>query len=222
MPSVLAKPAARYLRRLLAVLVMGLLGAVALADAPTVERLRTALYTDDLLAFQHELDTGRIGPELFSIDAMAYDVLCTSTHPDRTLFLEALLTFGIDPSTENPEQVPYTFTPLACAYGEDGVASFERLLDAGANSNISVCPSCADCFHTLVNHILILPELFDMITERRELTQLELDNVAFALRTMRNNKRWKGQPLNEYYADYLRKRGYPVVLHEPMESDGQD
>jgi len=198
---------------------MASLGALAQADAPTVERLRAALYADDLASFERELAAGRIGPELFASDADAYDVLCTATHPNRTPFLEALLAFGIDPSVENPEQVRYMFSPLACAYGKDGVASFERLLDAGANSDISVCPACADSYHTLVKHILILPELFDMITERRELTQLELDSVAFSLRTMHNNKVWKGQPLNEYYADYLRERGYEVTLAEPDKRD---
>ena len=205
----------RSLARPLIALTMIVPIAATHANTVAIERLRAALDANELEPFVRELEAGVIDADLFARDVEAYEVLCRSTHPDRMPFLDRLLAFGIDPSIEDPERVRYTFSPLACVYRENGLASFERLLDAGADSNISVCPNCADSLHTLVNHVLNMPELFDMIVERRELTPVELASVALSVTRRYIHKTWKGQPLNEYYADYLRERGYEIVSAEP-------
>jgi len=181
------------------------------ADQASVERLREAFDADDLDAFVNELDAGVLDPDIFARDSDAYYVACQATFPGKAPFLEQLLTFGVDPSTEDPRQEPYTFSLLTCAYTEYGPAAFELLLDAGANSDISVCPDCADSFHTLVAHVLTHPGYFDMITERRELTPLELASLVPTVSRIYLHKTWKGQPANEHYADYLRERGYDVT-----------
>ena len=96
------------------------------------------------------------------------------------------------------------------------------LLEAGADSAISVCPRCTDSWHTLVAHVLIDPELFDMITERRDLTPVELDSVALYVQKRHIQKSWKGQPVNEYYAAYLRERGYEVMPKGPRTNEERD
>jgi len=181
------------------------------ADQASVERLRATFASNDLEGFVRELNAGALDPGVFANDTNAYDVACRSTFPDREPFLKALLAFGVNPSTEDPDGLRYTFSLLTCAYTEYGPNAFDLLLDAGANSNISVCPDCPDSWHTLVAHIMTHPVMFDMLTERRELTPLELDSVALRVSRIYLHKTWKGQPTNEYYADYLRERGYEVT-----------
>jgi len=199
-----------------------LIWGTAQANELEIQQLRVALDANDLNAFVRELEAGVLEPDTFKQDVDAYDVACRSTSSDRAPFLERLLAFGVDPSMEDPEHVRYTFSLLTCAYRENGPANFELLLNAGADSNVSVCPECPDSWHTLVAHVLIMPELFDMIVERRELTPVELDSIALRVKVSHNKKVWKGQPLNEYYAAYLRERGYDVTPKGPRTNEEGD
>lgn len=182
------------------------------ASSEAVERLRQAMIENDADAFHQILDSGAIDFESFAKAPPLYEIACFSAYEGASEFLEKLLQRGLDPSTEDPEKSLYRFSLLACAERGNGLQAFEMLVDAGARTDILLCDPCVTRTpEPLVERVLRRPEMFAKITEQRNLTDSEMATIARNIENVRYHGTWQGQPLNEFYADYLRERGIDVT-----------
>ena len=189
--------------------------STAIADESAVQRLHDAFNAEEYETFDQVLSEGTIDSSEFGQDPKAYKVLCLSTHPARLEYLNRLIDFGVDPSVRDPEGASQTAVPLICAAREYSPTSFELLLDAGADSEISTCLTCEGSHYTLVAQLARDPELLAMIFERRELNSTEMDGLARYIERFYIHKTFNGKPVGEYYAEYLQERGQEVTPKGP-------
>jgi len=193
-----------------------LIASATQASPNAVAELRKAMIEKNMVAFDRVLESGEIGLNEFSADPELYEIACVSTYDPYSAFFDRLLEYGLDPSTEDPLVSVYTFSLLVCASREDSLSAFTALLDAGARSDIFLCHNCSsENPETLVARVLRQPEFFLEIVNRRELTAQELLSMSRRIANVYYHKTYNDQPLNEFYADFLRERGIDVTPKGP-------
>ncbi len=137
------------------------------SKAVIANEMAQAILSDDFETFDQILNSGEIGIDDFSSDPKLYKLICGSTHEEFFIYLDRLLEFGVDPSTESPERTVTSSYPLMCAYIRENLAAFTKLLDAGARSDVSVCRNCVRPI-PLVKRVLGEPEMFLEIVSLNE------------------------------------------------------
>ncbi len=198
--------------RLILALVGVVCSSVTAASSEAIEGLRQAMIDKDMQAFERVLDARAIALDEFSSNVRLYEIACASTTEVYAPFFDRLLAYGLDPSTEDPTSHPFDFSLLDCAQGRYNAVAFKKLLDAGARSDIYLCNPCVSRFpEPLVERVVDNPQMFMEVVKRRELTNAELISVGKKVERIYFHKIWQGQPLNEFYADYLRKYGINVT-----------
>jgi len=200
--------------------VLMLLGAYSYASAGSVKQLRDSMLNKNLAAFGRVLDSGAIGLSDFESDPDLYELACVSTYETYAPFFDALLDYGVNPSLEDPEKSVQAFSLLVCARRSMNVEAFKKLLDAGARTEILLCESCPSISQEpLVQRVISEPEMFLEIVKRRELTNTELLAISVSVSRVYYHKTFNDQPLNEFYADYLRERGIDVTPKGPYKPE---
>jgi hypothetical protein len=204
-----------------------LVGAVLLvacsasqASVEAIADLRQSMINLDMEEFSRVLESGVIGLDEFGLSDHLYELACVSPYEAYSEFFDRLLDYGMDPSTEDPSGHPQVFSLLVCAAREFNLDAFKKLLDAGARSEIVTCPTCdSETQSTLVDYVLLQPDFFVEIAKRRELTNNEMIRVAKYLGRRHLTGTYQNQPLNEFYADYLRERGIDVTPKGPYKPE---
>ena len=197
-----------------------LVASTALASSEVVEKLRQSMIDNDVGAFGQLLDSGEIDVSDFASNPDLYEVACVATYKGASEFLDRLLEYGLDPSTEDPERSPYRFSLLVCAERANGVEAFVKLVDAGARTDIVLCNPCTTRTpETLVERVLGHPEMFVKITDQRHLTASEMSNIGRNIGNSYYRGTYNDQPLNEFYADFLRERGIDVTPKGPYKPE---
>lgn len=198
------------------VLCLALFNATVFASTEAVQNLEQATIDESIEAFGKALDSGFISVDDFESDVKLYDVACKVTGERYSDYLDMLLEYGVNPSARHPDGYRGSYSLLVCAHAQRNITSFVKLLDEGANSNIYLCEQCAHIGRRpLVQAILGEPEMFLAVTNRRQLTSDELWHASIAVSRRYYHDTWQGQPLNEWYADYLRERGYDIEPKGP-------
>ncbi len=201
----------KHLARTLLICLTTLSASNLQADANAVEDLRLSVINKDFEEFNRILDSGVIGLDEFSSNPRLYETVCASTYEAYDDYFDRFLEYGVDPSLEDPLKKAPRYALLLCANGKGNLDTFVKLLDAGARSDVITCAECDQRIQSpLVVWLLRFPEMFQEVVKRRELTEFELAHVARRISSAYYHKTWQGQPLNEWYADYLHERGYDV------------
>ena len=188
-------------------------GEAGAADRALVE----AIAADDVGAARAALDVGASPDAWTGIepDEMA---VCNATRLGREELLELLIARGADVDRQYVEAPLDYGAPLACAIVFGNRAAFDRLLEAGASPDRSLCPDCLNAsLDTDVLTTAAIAQEYGMMMRLLELTPPSeggLFNVVYTIERRRPPTDPDAARDRQAVIDWLRANGHAV---EPRE-----
>lgn len=188
-------------------------------DAATVadRALVKAVEADDVAAARAALDVGA-SPDAWTGTEATEMAVCNATHPGRAELLELLIARGADVDRQYIEAPLRYGAPLACAINFGNRAGFDRLLNAGASPDRTLCPNCIDAsLDTDVLTTAAIAREYGMMLRLLELTPPSEDglyNVVYTIERRRPPTDPDALRDRRSVIAWLREHGHAVVPRE--------
>ena len=187
-------------------------------EATAADRaLVDAIAADDVEAARAALDVGASPDAWTGIEAVEMAV-CNATRPGRAELLELLIARGADVDRQYVEAPLRYGAPLACAINFGNRAAFDRLLEAGASPDRTLCPDCLSAsLDTDVLATAAIAREYGMMLRLLELTppsEEGLFNVVFTIERRRPPTDPESLSDREAVIEWLRANGHAVAPRE--------